>query len=109
MDADDDGRRQNGDAGVQGVTVQMRITDGADAGTTLNATTDASGSYRFDGVMPGRAELSFTLADGYAFAKNASGDAARQRRADGGQRKRAGGRRGRPQRRKTIWIWTSAW
>ena len=73
MDADDDGRRQNGDAGVQGVTVQMRITDGADAGTTLNATTDASGSYRFDGVMPGRAELSFTLADGYAFAKNASG------------------------------------
>lgn len=73
MDADDDGRRQNGDAGVQGVTVQMRITDGADAGTTLNATTDASGSYCFDGVMPGRAELSFTLADGYAFAKNASG------------------------------------
>ena len=73
MDADDDGRRQNGDAGVQGVTVQMRITDSADAGTTLNATTDASGSYRFDGVMPGRAELSFTLADGYAFAKNASG------------------------------------
>ena len=73
LDADNDGRRQNGDAGMQGVTVQLTMTDGADAGTTLTTTTDALGSYRFDGVMPGKAELSFTLADGYAFAKNAVG------------------------------------
>ena len=73
MDLDNDGRRQSGDAGVQGVTVRLTMTDGADAGTTLTAATDASGSYRFDGVMPGKAELSFELEDGYAFAKNASG------------------------------------
>ena len=73
LDQDDDGRRQVGDAGVQGATVELTMTNGADAGKTLTTTTDEAGSYRFDGVMPGEAALSFTLADGYAFAKNANG------------------------------------
>ena len=73
LDADDDGRRQVGDAGIQGATVCLTVTDGADAGKTFTATTDETGTYRFDGVMPGKAEISVTLADGYAFAKNVSG------------------------------------
>ena len=73
LDADDDGRRQAGDAGVQGAEIQLTVTAGADAGKTFSATTDETGSYRFDGVMPGQAEISVTLADGYAFAKNAGG------------------------------------
>ena len=73
LDADDDGRRQTGDAGVQGATVQLTMTDGVDAGQTFTTTTDETGSYRFDGVMPGQAEIAVTLADGYAFAKNANG------------------------------------
>ena len=73
LDADDDGRRQTGDAGVQGAAVQLTMTDGADAGKIFTATTDETGSYRFDGVTPGRAEISVTLAEGYAFAKNANG------------------------------------
>ena len=74
FDSDDDGRRQVGDIGVQGATVRLNVTDGADAGKTLAVTTDETGSYRFDGVMPGQAEISFELAEGYAFAKNAGGE-----------------------------------
>lgn len=54
FDSDDDGRRQVGDIGVQGATVRLNVTDGADAGKTLAVTTDETGSYRFDGVMPAR-------------------------------------------------------
>lgn len=34
VDSDDDGRRQVGDIGVQGATVRLNVTDGADAGKT---------------------------------------------------------------------------
>ena len=72
-DRDDDGRRQSGDSGMQGVRAVLTMLSGYDAGKTYETTTDENGAYRFDGVMPGQAEISFTLPDGYAFAKNASG------------------------------------
>ena len=72
-DRDDDGRRQSGDSGMQGVRAVLTMLSGYDAGKTYEMTTDENGAYRFDGVMPGQAEISFTLPDGYAFAKNASG------------------------------------
>ena len=73
MDQDDDGRRQNGDEGVYGVRVSLEMTGGADAGKFFETKTDADGIYRFHGVMPGSAKLTFEIDDGYAFAKQASG------------------------------------
>lgn len=74
VDADNDGKRLDGDAGVEGVTVSLTMTSGKDSGKTISVETDASGAYRFDGVMPGEAQIRFDISDGYAFAKNASGD-----------------------------------
>lgn len=74
MDADNDGRRVDGDAGVSGVMVSLTRTSGMDSGKTISVETDASGAYRFDGVMPGEAQIRFELSDGYAFAKNVVGD-----------------------------------
>ena len=73
LDADDDGRRQNESAGMPGVRVTLTVLDGADAGTVRQTQTDETGAYRFDGVTPGTARLTFDLPEGYAFARNASG------------------------------------
>ena len=73
LDQDDDGRRQTADAGVPGVRVTLTMVAGTDAGKTLETVTDETGAYRFDSVMPGSAQLTFTLDDGYAFARNAQG------------------------------------
>lgn len=72
-DQDNDGRRQTSDAGVSGVRVTLTILSGRDAGKTYATATDETGAYRFDGVMPGAAQLTFELDQGYAFAKNVSG------------------------------------
>ena len=73
MDQDDDGRRQNGDAGVSGVRAVLTMTSGADAGKQYETRTDASGAYTFASVMPGTAEITYELEHGQAFARNASG------------------------------------
>lgn len=73
MDQDDDGRRQTDDLGVSGVRIVMTMTDGADAGQTYETVTDESGVYRFEGVMPGKAQVSFELEQGYAFGRRVSG------------------------------------
>lgn len=73
LDQDDDGRRQNGDQGVSGVRARLEMMSGADAGKTYEVLTDETGAYRFDGIMPGEAMMTFELADGYAFARRVSG------------------------------------
>ncbi len=73
FDEDDDGRRASREAGMQGVHVLLEKMSGADAGTRWETTTDASGAYEFTGVTPGEAVLTFTLEDGYAFARQVSG------------------------------------
>lgn len=73
MDSDNDGRRQSGDAGFSGVRVALDVLEGTDAGLHLETVTNESGVYRFDGVMPGQAKLTFEIPDGHAFAKNAKG------------------------------------
>lgn len=73
LDQDDDGRRQTNDQGMQGVRAVLTMTDGADAGKTYETFADATGVYRFEGVMPGQAEITFELPQGYAFAKKVSG------------------------------------
>lgn len=73
MDSDNDGRRQNGDAGVQGVHVTLTVVGGTDNGLVYETTTAEDGSYHFSGVMPGQIELAFELEEGNAFAKKANG------------------------------------
>ncbi len=71
-DSDDDGRRKNSDSGVAGVAVTLSALTGADAGKTYSAVTDEKGAYEIAGVMPGDVQLTYTLADGMAFSRNAS-------------------------------------
>lgn len=73
LDQDDDGRRQNGDQGMEGVRAVLEMTNGADAGKTYESYSDSEGVYRFDGLLPGEALITFELEDGYAFAKRVSG------------------------------------
>ena len=73
LDADDDGRRQNDSEGMPGVRVTLTVLSGADMGTIRETVTDDTGAYRFDGVAPGEVRLGFALAEGYAFARGASG------------------------------------
>ena len=73
MDQDDDGRRQNNDTGLFGVRAVLTMKDGALAGMTYETVTDVNGAYRFDGLMPGGAEVTFELPHGYAFAKKVAG------------------------------------
>ncbi|MBR5287995.1 MAG: carboxypeptidase regulatory-like domain-containing protein [Clostridia bacterium] len=73
LDENNDGRREEGDAGVSGVHVTLTMNSGKDAGKSITTKTDEQGGYRFDGVMPGEAQLSFEIADGYGFAKKVSG------------------------------------
>ena len=72
-DQDDDGKRVSEDAGMAGVQATLTMTSGADAGRVLETVTDDTGAYRFDGVTPGDAVLTFALPDGYAFARQAVG------------------------------------
>ncbi|MGN1368773.1 MAG: SdrD B-like domain-containing protein [Aristaeellaceae bacterium] len=73
FDQDDDGKRANEETGMAGVRVTFTMTSGADAGRVQETVTDETGAYRFDGVTPGDAVLTFTLDDGYAFARQAVG------------------------------------
>lgn len=72
-DQDDDGRRGNNETGMSGVRVRLTMTSGADEGTVYETQTDETGAYRFEGVMPGGVRLTYTLEDGYAFARRISG------------------------------------
>ena len=73
VDEDDDGRRQTTSEGLPGVRVTLSMLSGNDAGRTMETFTGTDGVYRFDGVMPGDAALTFALEEGFAFARNASG------------------------------------
>jgi len=73
FDQDDDGRRQTNDQGMYGVRAKLTMLDGADAGKTYETMTDVSGQYRFEDVLPGKAEIAFELPQGYAFGKKVSG------------------------------------
>lgn len=57
-DGDDDGRRQSGDSGMQGVNAVLTVLTGYDAGRVYETTTDENGVYSFAGVMPGRQRFS---------------------------------------------------
>ena len=72
-DQDDDGRRQTDDRMMPGVAARLEMLSGADAGKTFETVSDASGAYAFEGVMPGKARITFETEPGYAFARKAGG------------------------------------
>lgn len=73
-DEDDDGRRLERYEGMAGVLARLTMLDGKDVGKTIETDTDENGVYRFEGVMPGRAEITFELPNGYAFSKQIAGE-----------------------------------
>ncbi|MBR1409288.1 MAG: carboxypeptidase regulatory-like domain-containing protein [Clostridia bacterium] len=72
-DANDDGRRQSAEAAMKEIPVTLKVLSGTDSGREIETATGEDGSYRFEGVMPGEAELRFTLPEGYAFAHSLTG------------------------------------
>ena len=82
VDADGDGVRNQGEAPLEGVTVELLDENGDPARDALGnlvapVTTDANGNYFFDGLLPGRYRTRFTPPAGYAAtAMDASGAAA---------------------------------
>jgi len=53
LDADNNGSIGASEAGIAGVTLTLTGTDVAGRAVTATTTTDASGAYRFDGLVPG--------------------------------------------------------
>lgn len=70
-DGDDDGRRQVDDQGMANLVVSLIAQED---GSSCTVTTDDKGAYRFDDVLPGAYRLSYTLPQGHAYARNASGN-----------------------------------
>ena len=61
-DLNRNGVQDSGETGIAGVTVALK-----NATATLTTTTDASGLYQFDNLLPGSYNLTFLLPTGYSF------------------------------------------
>ncbi|MPT46989.1 MAG: DUF11 domain-containing protein [Sphingobium sp.] len=53
VDSDNDGVRQSGERGIEGVTVRLTGTDDSGKAVDISLKTDASGNYRFDDLLSG--------------------------------------------------------
>lgn len=73
LDQNDNGRRDYDESGVSGVRALLTMVSGADAGKQYETVTDETGAYTFPCVMPGMVEITYELAPGQAFARNANG------------------------------------
>jgi uncharacterized repeat protein (TIGR01451 family) len=69
-DVNDNGLQDAGELGVAGVTVTLYDSGGTVVSTT---TTNASGSYLFDNLVPGDYSVGFTLPAGYVFSRRDQG------------------------------------
>jgi cyclophilin family peptidyl-prolyl cis-trans isomerase/uncharacterized surface anchored protein len=78
-DADDDGVKDTGEAGVGGVTVTLTGTDNRGESVNKTATTNANGNYTFTGLRPGDYSVNGTpvtgFTDGTAIPGSAGGTA----------------------------------
>ncbi|WP_348697802.1 SdrD B-like domain-containing protein [Duganella fentianensis] len=75
IDANRDGRLNNGEVGAAGVTVTLLDANGNPVAGAV-ATTDANGHYQFDGLAPGSYSVQFdkaSLPAGYNFTSAAQG------------------------------------
>ena len=73
FDANDDGVRQGGEAGITGVTVTLTGTDDLGNAATTTATTATDGSYSFAGLRPGSYRLAETPPGGTLAGTDAAG------------------------------------
>ncbi|MFN8303092.1 MAG: SdrD B-like domain-containing protein [Saprospiraceae bacterium] len=60
-----DGEQDAGEPGIQGVIVMLTGTTGNGTAVMLQTTTDATGHYLFDNLVPGTYKLKFTTPTGY--------------------------------------------
>ncbi len=65
-DADGDGVLDAGEAGIAGTTMTLTGTDAAGGAVTRTTTTDANGSYRFDGIANGTYTVTETQPSAFA-------------------------------------------
>ena len=70
-DVDGDGIQDDGELGIQGVTVNLRDAEGNVVATT---TTDANGNYRFEIGDPGTYVIEFAPKSGWTFTTKDAGD-----------------------------------
>jgi len=73
-DHDHDGVQDHGEPGVADVAVALRGTDDRGAEVTELTTSRADGTYRFDGLRPGRYTVVFSAPDDSAFTTPRVGD-----------------------------------
>jgi hypothetical protein len=71
-DSNDDGVKQGGETGIQGVTITLTGTT-AQGNVNLTMTTDANGAYGFSNLQPGTYALTETQPGGYTDGKDAVG------------------------------------
>ena len=79
LDANGNGVQDTGEAGIDGITVQL-VKAGATIGSTVTA---GGGLYGFNGLVPGDYQVRFVASDGYALtAQDKGGDDGRDSDAD---------------------------
>ncbi len=66
VDANDNGVRDTGEEGIQGVNIALAGTDVGGNAVTRTATTDANGDYSFTNLLPGTYSLTQTQPTGFA-------------------------------------------
>jgi hypothetical protein len=75
VDTNNDGVRNEGEAPISGVTIQLTGTTADGTPVTRTVTSGADGSYVFDGLPGGTYVVTETQPDGYPDGKDASGSA----------------------------------
>ncbi|MGO9601740.1 MAG: beta strand repeat-containing protein, partial [Isosphaeraceae bacterium] len=73
VDANNDGIKQAGESGIQGVTVSLSGTDILNRPVTETTTTAANGSYTFSGLVPGTYTVTETQPSNYLDGKDTIG------------------------------------
>jgi uncharacterized repeat protein (TIGR01451 family) len=73
VDSNNDGVRQPGERGIEGVSVRLTGTDGAGASVDRTLTTDASGNYHFANVLGGTYAVTETQPAGFSDGSESAG------------------------------------
>lgn len=73
VDSNDDGIRQAGERGIEGVTIRLTGTDAAGVAVDRTLSTGADGTYRFGDVLAGTYTLAETQPDGFGDGRESAG------------------------------------
>nr|WP_255696655.1 SdrD B-like domain-containing protein [Sandaracinobacteroides sayramensis] len=75
VDSSNDGVRQTGERGIEGVSIRLTGTDAAGNPVERTATTDANGDFRFEDLLSGSYTLSETQPSAYSDGLDSAGTA----------------------------------